>query len=158
MRTKKENTEPKIYPIRIFRGKYLSREFELINGESILVLEVKEGAQKVRIECPEGYQLSFPKGFNENTEYEFIIQEKVRNKVSFQVKKLVNYKKGMGVKELKEFYKSLNSITYEVEREGKPNVSWKEEKPSIPYERISVRTTYYELVVKDVSKIKSKLQ
>lgn len=152
-----KSVEPKVYPIRIFRGKYISREFELINGESILVLEVKEGAQKVRIECPEGYQLAFPKGFTEGDEYEFIIQEKVRNKVSFQIKKLVNYKKGMGVKELKEFYKSLTAITYEVERKDKPNVSWKEENPSIPYERISVRTTYYELVVKDTSKIKSKL-
>jgi len=147
----------KIHPIRIFIGKYISREFELINGESVLVLEVKEGAQKVRIECPEGYQLAFPKGFTENAEYEFIIQEKVRNKVSFQVKKLVNYKKGMGLKELKEFYKSLTKITYEVQRKDKPNVSWNEENPSIPYERISVRTTYYELVVKDASKIKSKL-
>lgn len=152
-----KSVEPKVYPIRIFRGKYISREFELINGESILVLEVKEGAQKVRIECPEGYQLAFPKGFTEGDEYEFIIQEKVRNKVSFQIKKLVNYKKGMGVKELKEFYKSLTAITYEVERKDKPNVSWKEENPSIPYERISARTTYYELVVKDTSKIKSKL-
>ena len=152
-----KNVEPKVYPIRIFRGKYISREFELINGQSILVLEVKEGAQKVRIECPEGYQLAFPKGFTEGDEYEFIIQEKVRNKVSFQIKKLVNYKKGMGVKELKEFYKGLTAITYEVERKDKPNVSWKEENPSIPYERVSVRTTYYELVVKDTSKIKSKL-
>jgi hypothetical protein len=63
----------------------------------------------------------------------------------------------MGLKELKEFYKSLTKITYEVQRKDKPNVSWNEENPSIPYERISVRTTYYELVVKDASKIKNKL-
>lgn len=152
-----KTTEPKVYPIRIFRGKYISRVFELINGKSILVLMVKEGSQKVRIECPEGYQLVYPKGFSDNTEYEFIIEEKIRNKVSFQVKKPVGYKKGLSSKELKDFYKSLTAITFTIEREGKGDVSWKEENPSTPYERISVRTTYYELVVKDVSKIKIKL-
>ena len=101
--------------------------------------------------------MAFPKGFTDGAEYEWIIEEKIRNKVSFQVKKLVNYKTKMTLKETKDFYKSLTSIKYEVERKDKPSVSWKEENPSTPYERISVRTTYYELVVKDASAIKSKV-